>query len=205
MLRIEIDQQALHEAARRLGAVSGAVTLARSSALRKIRKRIETAIKKQAAKKLRLPQRALGKRFFSDPVRNGDQELKIWIGTYAISPFSLGSPKAYGKPGRSGGVRAGKRRWPGAFLAKIYSSQKKVWIRKSSRHYSPDLYPTKYRPGDRGYIEAGLRGRFPVVRAAVPVDGVISEVVDAYHPEIRAEFGRIFAQELNYYVNVRGR
>lgn len=96
----------------------------------------------------------------------------------------------------------GQRSFPGAFLGKIYSGTEKVWIRLGSRHYSPDLYPTKYRPGDRGVSE--LRGRFPVVRAAVPIDGIMQDLVDTLGDDYAKEFETIFVRELNYETQVKG-
>jgi hypothetical protein len=80
-----------------------------------------------------------------------------------------------------------------------------VWIRLRSKHYSPELYPTKRRPGDRGLGDQGLRGRFPVVRAAVPIDEVLERVVDRDGDAISEEFLKVLTQELNYYTNIRGK
>lgn len=170
---------------------------AQTSALRKIRKRIETRIKQAAAKKLRIPQKAIADRFFSSRVEPGDEDVNVWVGTWAVSPFSIGTPKQ-----TVTGVKSGRRFYPGAFIASIYTAQEKVWIRLHSTHYSPELYPTKRRPGDRGLGD--YRGRFPVVRAAVPIDGVISEVIEKEGEAIATEFEKIFSQELNYYANVQG-
>ena len=203
MLGIAIDNAPLDEMIDALGATDKEAEAARTSTLRKIRKRIETRVKRQAAKKLRIPQRAIGDRFFSNRIEPGDDVLKLWIGTWNLSPFSIGMPTAYGVPGKSGGVRVGRRTYPGAFLGRIYSGQTKVWIRLGSKHFSRDLYPTRYRPGDR-FGDPSLRGRFPVVRAAVPIDGVIEEVLDQEGDAIAADFERVFFQELNYQVNVKG-
>lgn len=205
MLQVEIDRAAIHNLVNEVGATPKQVDQAVSSALRKMRRRTETAIKRQAAQQLRVPQKALGRRFVSDPVRQGDAVLKIWIGTYALSPSDIGSPRSYGVPGKSGGVRAGRRTWRGAFLASIYTPRDEVYIRLRSKHFSPDLYPTGKRVGGIRDIKAGGSSRYPVVRVMVPVDDVIERVVDNYHPEIRADFEKILGQELNYYTNVRGR
>lgn len=205
MLDVLVDRSVIREAALLFGATAGQVERARASALRKMRRRIETAVKQRAAKQLRMPQKAIDGRFYSEQVKQGDRALKVWIGTYAVSPFKLGSVSSYGVPGKTGGVRAGRRTYRGAFLAKIYSGTRKVWIRLHSSHYSPELYPTKYRRGDRGLGDLGLRGRFPVVRAAVPIDEVLMQVVNEYGPDIVTDFERLFQQELNYQTNVRGR
>jgi len=203
MLDARIDQASLREVVRMFGSTPDQVQLARASALRKMRKRIETAVKRQAAKELRMPQKALGNRFFSNKIAKGDDVLKVWIGTQPVSPFDIGSVRPYGKSWKTGGIKAGRRTYRGAFLASIYTGQQKVWIRLHSKHYSPELYPTKKRSGDRGWSE--LRGRFPVVRAAVPVDAVLEQVVERDGEDILREFEKVFLQELNYYTNVRGK
>lgn len=203
MFEIAIDDSIFRDHSWAAAATDQQVDAARASALRKMKNRFETAIKREASKQLRIPQRALADRLFSNDIGPGDEELKIWFGTWPVSPFSLGGVSVYGMPGKSGGVRAGKRTYPGAFLGTLYSGTTKVWIRLHSKHYSPELYPTKYRPGDRGLGE--LKGRFPVVRAAVPIDAVIQSILEREGDSIAAEFGKVFVQELNYYVNVKGR
>lgn len=198
----DVDQRGLEATIARMSATTGQVEAARTSALRKMRKRLETRIKQKAARALRIPQRAIAGRFFSNGVTPGDDELRIWVGTWDVSPLSIGAPSVYGIPGISGGVRVGRRSYRGAFMGEIYSGTTKVWIRLHSPHYSPELYPTNTRPGDRGASE--LRGRFPVVRAAVPIDGVIRDIIEKDGEEMAQEFVTVFAQELNYQVTVKG-
>ncbi len=201
MLKVAINQDLLDQRIDLAAATEYQVNAARTSALRKFRKRFETRVKRAAAKELRLPIKAIGDRFFSSSVEPGDEELKLWIGTWDVSPFSIGSPQAYGVPGKSGGVKVGRRRYLGAFLGRIYSGKDNVWIRLHSKHYSPELYPTKHRPGDRGLAGGG---RFPVLRAAVPIDDTIAKVLATDGEEFAREFETLFFQELNYQVNVKG-
>lgn len=202
MLEVSIDQELLNSRADLLGATDMHIEDARISALRKMRKKIETLVKRRAAEVLDMPQRALGDRFFSDSVEPGDHELTVWVGTWGLSPFAIGAPEVYGVPGKSGGVEVRKRKYPGAFLSQVYTPETKVWIRLYSKHYSPALYPTNYRPGDRGV--GGLQGRFPVVRAVVPIDDVIRTVFDLEGDQIAKDFEKLFLAQLNYQVNVRG-
>lgn len=204
MVDVQVDQAAIKEVIRMFGSTPAQVALARASALRKMRKRVETRVKRAAAKELRMPQKAIGDRFFSEKIKKGDDVLKVWIGTHPVSPFRLGSVRPYGVAGKSGGVKAGRRTYRGAFLASIYTGGQKVWIRVSSKFFSPELYPTKHRAGDRGLADIGGRGRFPVVRAAVPIDAVMEAVVERDGEDILREYESIFVQELNYYTNVRG-
>jgi len=199
MVDIQIDQSALKEVIQRFQSTPEQMEMARASALRKMRTRIETPIKREAAKALRIPQKALKPRFYSSKVKRGDDELKVWIGTQPMSPFQIGNVRPYGKPGKTGGVKAGRRTYRGAFLASIYAGRQKVWIRLSSKHYQPDLYPTS-KGGSSSRSE-----RFPVIRAAVVIDEVMEQVVERDGNEILSQFERVFLQELNYYTNVRGK
>lgn len=201
MISIDVDSSALEVIAQQMAATDSQVVAARTSALRKMRKRVEKKIKRAAAKKAKIPQKALGDRFFSENIQPGDDELKVWVGAWYISPFSIGAISPYGVPGKSGGVRAGRRRYKGAFLQKIYNDTTKIWIRLRSKHYSPDLYPTNGRPGDRGLARDS---RFPVVRAAIPVDEILEKVLEQNGPEFEKDFIKLFGQELNYQVFVKG-
>lgn len=197
MITIEVDSSILEEGANLVNATEQQIGDALTSALRKMRKRIETQLKRRAAQKLRMPQKAISDRFFSNAIKPGDDELKVWIGTWAVSPFAIGSPSQNAR-----GVKVGRRSFPGAFLGKIYSGDTKVWIRLHSPYYSPELYPTKKRPGDRGGEDRP--GRFPVVRAAVPIDAVLQEIITKEGDDIAADFQKVLLQELNYQVNVKG-
>jgi hypothetical protein len=195
---LSITSDALDEMADLAGATDRQFDTARARALRKLQTTIETKIKREASRKLNLPQRAIGDRFFSNNIQPGDEELKVWVGTWDIEPFSIGAVSQ-----SKFGVRVGRRSYPGAFLARIYSGKEKVWIRLHSKHYSSDLYPTRKRPGDRGLQP--LKGRFPVVRASVPIDEIMAEVIDNQSGFFAAQFKEIFQRELNYEVNIKGR
>ncbi|MBU1567438.1 MAG: hypothetical protein KJ630_17665 [Proteobacteria bacterium] len=202
-LELDIDHQEIIRMIGLAHATDMQIEAARMSTLRKMRRLVEARVKRYAAKELRIPQRGIEHRFFAETLKPGDEELRLWIGTWNISPFSIGTPTAYGVPGKTGGVRVGRsRNYPGAFMARIYTARDKVWIRLGSKHYSDELYPTRYRPGDRGLT--GLRGRFPVVRAAVPIDYTIKAVLEKHESEFSGEFSKIFARELNYFVNIKG-
>lgn len=202
-LNLEIHQSAIDAMVTTVNATGKQIDQARSSALRKLKKTIETRVIRYAAQQLRIPQKSLGDRFFSNSLQPGDETLKVWIGTWDVSPFSIGAPRVYGIPGKSGGIKVGRHRtYPGAFQAKIYTNQNQVWIRLRSKHYSPELYPTKYRPGDRGLSD--VKGRFPVVRASVPIDDLIKSVLEKHENEFASEFEKIFGRELNYFVNIKG-
>lgn len=197
MLDIVIDNDLFDQQADLMGATDLQLENARISALRKMRKTIKSMVLRQVAAEHRIPQKALEGRIFFSSLDGGEEELQTWIGTWNISPFAIGIPRQDQK-----GVRVGRRSYPGAFLASIYGSSDKVWIRFHSEHYDPGLYPTDYRPGDRGV--GGNRGRFPVVRASIPVDGTVKRVMEQNGDYLGRQFEKTFIRELNYQVNVKG-
>lgn len=196
MLSIDVDTAALARQKDTFGATDKQFDTARLRTLRKTQRFIETAIKREASKELNIPQKSIADRFFTNKLNPGDEELTVWVGVWAVDPFSIGRPTQ-----SRAGVRAGRRSYPGAFLAEIYSAQQKVWIRLHSPYYSPELYPTKKRPGNRGGQQSG---RFPVVRAAVPIDAVVARVLSREADSFARQFETIFIRELNYEVNVKG-
>ena len=197
MLRIDIVQADIDRMTAAAGATGRQIEQARANALRKMRAPIRAAVRKAVAKARRIPERAMDGRIFSSEVPAGAEELKVWIGTRNIDLFAAGTPRQ-----TKAGVTVGRLRYPGAFIARIYSEREQVWIRLRSRHYDPELYPTRHRPGDNGLAE--LRGRFPVVRAAIPIDDIVQKVLEDGEEGFRQQFMKIFAHELDYYVNIRG-
>lgn len=198
-LNVEYDQARIAALAAGLVAMPRQLEFARARALRKTGNYVRTQIKKEAAKLLRIPQKSMAKRFYLDRVRPGDVESTLWIGTWNIDPHSLGAVSSTIK-GRV--ITAGNKKYRGAFYEQIYSNKFKIWIRKRSKHYSPELYPVSRRK-NQGSVPPELRHRFPVVRAAVPIDGVLQKVVRRDEKEIAARFQKTLLQEINYEVNVR--
>lgn len=202
MINIDFDQAQIEAAAEGLNGTKEQIEAARARALRKTGKRFSTAVKREVAKRERMPQKAIGDRFFISRVAKGGDEVTIWIGTFNVDPFSIGKPSQTGA-----GVRVGRRSYQGAFLGTIYTAREKVWIRLRSKHYSPDLYPTKkqHHAGYRGSLSAGEFGhRFPVVKASVPIEETVKSVADKLEGEIGEEFVKIFKQELNYEIFIKG-
>lgn len=202
-LQLKVDKTAFDQIAGASQATEQQVAQAVTNSLRKLSKHISTIVKRETAKEARVPQKALGRRIYASPVNAGDSKMTVWVGTYAIEAVNVGTPTVYGVPGKSGGVKVGRMRYPGAFIAQIYTADKKVWIRKGSKHFSSDLYPTKRRGGSR--LSAGLSGRFPVVRAAIPVDAIVERVFSENSAEFGDFFSKTFARELNFQVNIKGK
>ncbi len=175
------------------------IKFARARALRKTGIFVRKQIRREAAKALNMPQKAISDRFFLSRIRPDDDTARLYIGTWNVDPRSLGTPAQTALE-----VQVGRRFYRGAFLAAIYSGQEKVWIRRKSKYYSAALYPVRKRISPRtGGMPAELRNRFPVIRAAVPIDAVLAKVVRRDEGEISSRFRKVLLQEINYEVNVR--
>lgn len=192
MISLTVDTDRISDIIDRLPATEKQVIKARKKALSVTEKEFTTRLVRHVSKEAKIPQSGLAGRLFTNNEEDG--ELRIWIGANAIAPGKIGTPQVYGVPGFSGGVSAGRRKWPGAFLADVYGSgREKAFIRMSSKFYSRELYPTKYRPGDRGMANAG---RFPVVRAAIPVDDHIDSFLTKNKGGLSATFIKEFRTAL---------
>lgn len=209
---VELRGASFDEIAHQFGALPNQVKSARSRALRKTQTWFKTRVKRDLAKAIRVPQRSVADRFYTSRVRQSDAEAKIWAGAWNLDVVASGTPRQIGarsfkgKKARSqlAGVKIGNRRfYRGAFVGSPYGGRDKVWIRLSSRWYSRALYPSNHRAGDR-FGQSGARGRFPVVRAAIPIDGELEALFDRYGDGAEAEFFKRFSQELNYEINVKG-
>ncbi|WP_028579433.1 hypothetical protein [Desulfogranum japonicum] len=199
-LQLAVDKKRLDKVAAAIEATEAQIKQARSATLRQLQTTIETGLKQRISKAERIPQRALGERLFFSSVGKDDGTMKVWVGTWDISPFAIGSPQQNAK-----GVTVAGRKYPGAFLASIYSAQEKVWIRLHSPHYSPDLYPTSSRKGDRFDTQPELRGRFPVVRAAIPIATHVEEFFSEQEAFLADQFTVKFERNLNYFVKLQGK
>lgn len=198
-LDVSYDKAKMEALAAGLVAMPRQLMFARTRALRKTGTFVKNQVKKAAAKSLRIPQRSIADRFYLSRIKPGDDAATLWIGTWNVDPHSIGTIRSSIK---SRVLYAGTKKYQGAFYARISSSKYKVWIRKRSRHYSPDLYPVSRRK-NQGSVPPELRHRFPVVRAAVPIDGVLQKVIRRDEAEIAARFKKTLLQEINYEVNVR--
>lgn len=199
-LNVSFDQAKIDALSRGLVAMPRQLQFARARALRKTGGWVRNEVKKLAAKQLRIPQKSIADRFYLTRIKPTDDVAKLWIGTWNVSPYALG------KPVQSGfGVRVNKRSYRGAFLGKVYNAQEKIWIRKRSKHYDPELYPVVRKRSAGAGVPPELRHRFPVVRAAIPIDAALDLVIKRNWQEIETRFRKTLVQEINYEVNVRGK
>lgn len=210
---IELRGATFDQIVHQFAAMPDQVRRARARALRKTQTWFKTRVRRELAKKARVPVKSVADRFYTSMVRPKDAEAKIWAGAWNLDAAGTGKPRQVG--GRSfkgkkartqlAGVKVGNRRfYRGAWIGSPYGGREKVWIRLSSSWFSRGLYPTEYRAGSR-FGDSGLRGRFPVVRAAIPIEEELERLFDQYGDQAETEFFKRFSQELNYELNVKGR
>jgi len=202
---IGIQIKGLKETTKFLNGTPRQMAVASTRAIRSTLAWTKTRIKRDGAKALKAPQKAITSRILTQKIRNGATSGKLWAGTWNISPFAVGVPQqiggrtSKGKAARSrlGGVGVGRSRfYRGAFLGNVYGGKPSIWIRKSSRHYTPSMYGGK--PGRT------VSGRFPVTKATIRIDDLMTQVFDRDEGPIRAEFHKRLQKEINYAVNVEG-
>ena len=193
MLDLHIDDAALEELGKRLGATEAQIVEARNRTIAALQRKILAATRRRF-NEIDLPSRLAKVRVLAgDRRHHGPDELHVWLGARHISLHRVGTPRAYGKPGKSGGVKVGTFNRTGAFLAAIYGQSKrpKVWMRRSSTHWSDELWPHKRRPGDRG----GKGSRFPVVKGVVRIDKRLSRIAEEERAKLVPAFNASFREE----------
>lgn len=157
---ISVDGTNFEALVRRLGLTEQAA----KRAYRRAADKTLTWLKRQVAgdvkESLGIPMKVLRKRLKAYRTTQSRMRAKLWMGLNAIDTEQIGR----GRQLRSG-VRVGKFFFRGAFKARIYSFDEKVWIRRDSKWFDPDLYPHRIRPGDRGAPHG-----FPVVKVRVKLE-----------------------------------
>lgn len=200
-LRLDIDNSAMRDMIAAVGATPQQARAAVKRALRRLQKHIMTGSKRAVAQKLGVPIKRLSKRYWSSTAdENG---CEIWAGTWAIDAMSFGRARQ-----TATGVRVGRLpEFRGAFIGTPWPSRNSygVFIRKSSRHYTPDLYPMQRRSGNRfGNSGADRGGRFPVVRVRVPIEDAVIGSFRGKEPEYEQFFLRQLEHELAYQTSIKG-
>jgi hypothetical protein len=151
------------------------------------------AVKRDAAKDLKVPQKAITSRLYTSKITNRDAEGKLWAGTWDISPFKIKAPR---QTKRGVGSIAG-RKYTGAWIGAVYGKPESIWIRKRSKYYTPDLYPQKRKKGT-GSVPDELKHRFPVVKAAIPIEDIMEKVFDRDDKDIRKRFEDRLQAQINF-------
>lgn len=198
------DPAALDNIINRLAGTEKQVFLARSSALRKTGAWLATQVKRGIAKELDITQKSIQHRIHFNKINPDGDSLKMWIGTSAVNPFAVGNPTIMGSAKKPTGIRVRSHSYPGAFIARIYSQEKKIWIRLHSSHYNPELYPTGSSGASGMGSFSGSKGRFPVVQASILIDETVKGILESLEDDLGKKYEEVFARELNYQINVKG-
>lgn len=192
MLELKIDDTALKELGKRLGATDAQIIEARNRTIAALQRQVDAAARREAARTVGAPQRVIrGRIRKGDRSHHGPDELHVWLGARAIDAVILGRARPYGVPGRSGGVKVGRHDFRGAFRADVYRRGKpSVWMRVASKQYSPDLY-WKHSKG-----VLGKKGRFPLAKPFVRIEDEIRLVAERQRAGLGPAFCEEFARQV---------
>ncbi|MBU0680106.1 MAG: phage tail protein [Proteobacteria bacterium] len=159
----------LDRLAQDLAASKGQIDKALVSTSRKVQAWLNTQLIREMAREIKIKQKALRGRFKKSLTRSG-QEIyaSIWIGVNPFEAQLTGKPRQLNK-----GVRVRSWLFDKAFTASIYSSQEKVWRRKSG-------------------------SRFPVVKMMIPIAEQMEKILPRYEAPAARKFEEIFEHELKF-------
>jgi len=178
--------------------------LASKRAMKKTIRWLRTRVAREVSQALGISQKAFKQRLTSTSSGSGaDLAHILWMGVAPLAVEMIGKPRQTKK-----GVSVGKRKYAGAFYRDVYGDGPRVWIRKARAHaLGLDLpsWSGKSSSSRSSWLEsAENRGRFPVMRVAVDVESVASEIFRRYQRRAQERFGTVLEQELNYAVNLEG-
>lgn len=200
MTTLVISTAGLTDVIQRFNALPAQISNAKRRAISKTAKYVSTQAGREMAGSLGVAQKALKKRIASRLAGSkSDPQGLIWFGLNPIDAQLAGAARQ-----TKSGVSQKGRSWPGAFMASIYSGEQKIWIRLHSKHYDSELYPYGKGKG-RGAIDAAMSGRFPVVKARIPIDTPATRaIIAAMADKAKFRLAEVMGQELNYEINVKG-
>ena len=131
-------------------------------------RKISTAIVREAL----IPKKALKPRIFHE-VDSKTLTGKIWVGLNPISPQKVGKLSQV-----SGGAKAGKHFFPGAFIASANNSPDLIWRREG-------------------------KARFPIKREFIEIDEPGLEIMRRFERQAQQYFYKRLQEEINYRLNVK--
>ena len=181
MIALELDADELDAMRRGVGATEEIGRQALRAAVNKTVRWANTRVRRAVAAAAEMPQRVLTKRHRFDvrPAR-GPEDAAIWIGMNAVSAIHLGARQT------KVGVRAGKRRWDGAFIGRGQAGQT-----KGAGH----LHVFQRR--GKTWISKGVRG--PIDKVTVPIhDAGMEALRGPILAGIEAQFIKTFRHELEW-------
>lgn len=119
MIELEINRDDLERMREAVGVTKKLGDKALLRSLRRTQKWLRTRVQREVSKATKMPARAIRARVRLRLPTQGNLEARIWIGLNAMPASRAGKPTGArpGKPTRTG-VRAGKYRFPHAFIIK---------------------------------------------------------------------------------------
>ena len=161
----------LEQLTRELGATLSQVDKARTRAVRKLKRWIETQLTRELASSVHVRQKAIKHRFRSHVYREGRTVFAhIWIGVNPLDAHTIGKPK---QTRRMKGTRVYQHFFDKAFFVNVYGDEEKVWRRKG-------------------------KGRFPVIKVQVPIEEEMRELLPKYEGPAARKLAEIFEHELKF-------
>jgi len=153
------------------GALPGQFQIAAKRSAVKVRNWLITQLRRELATQIKVPVGALRDKF-----KKGAPEGVVVPPGAAVLMIDLSAVEAQkikNPTQTKSGVRVGSHFFKGAFVAKIYSSETKVWRRKGP-------------------------SRFPVVKMTVPIRADVEHLLEKYEGPMARKFEEYFEHELKY-------
>ena len=196
-LLLDADTAQLRAAVAQACALPDQARTAAKRALQRLRKHIVTTSKRETAAEAKVPQKALSNRYKGEPP--DEKGLTIWAGCWNIEPSRVGTPRQ-----TKAGVRVGRWFFPGAFLASLNNvGHPRVYLRMSSRHYNPGVYPGLLPSASRIGARRGDYWRWPIITLRIPIEEPMIKSFEGNSAEFTEFFDRRFAHELTHEAAIR--
>ena len=207
-LAIHVDVgEITHQLTQDLQGLESKVAIAVKRAIKKVGTWLRTHSVREIGKALKIKQSIIRNRYhFKQRGKGNTEKLDIWVGLLAVAAHHAGK----GVQGRTG-TRIAGRQYKSAFIAKIYGSEERVFIRSAANkregHFTlgDKAQKEKRRLRDARsarHLPAGLKGRFPVEVIGIDISEVGLEVLERYEKRLNKRYGEILQQELNYALNI---
>lgn len=181
-MRLELNVSwEIGEVLESIAATPKQVRQATRRALSRTARHMQTVVRRDAAARLRVPQKIIKGRILSH-LSDSRDAASIWAGTYHVPLSQLGEPWQ-----TKAGVRVGRLFYPGAFVGRGKLEGRGVFIRYRSRHFDPALYRT---PKNSPSAD-------PIVRAlGVPLHDAVDRAFTDNEAGLEQFFIRAFRGEL---------
>lgn len=154
-----------------LGATLGQIDKAKTRAISKLRRWLQTQLSREFAAVAGIRQKAIKSRFKHHIHREGKTLwANIWIGVNPIDAHLLGKPR---QTRRMKGTRVHQHFFDKAFFVNVFGDEPKVWKRKDKR-------------------------RFPVIKVQLPIAEEMEQLLEKYERPAELKLAEIFEHELKF-------